>query len=185
MGREVDDDGDGLPVGAIEPDHDIAGQQPGLRGGTIRLDLCQQRTHRVVDAGNDRVTPRDRRGLAGDTDIGAADITVADDFRQHELRALRRRGAMPAHELLIPRLRGLQDVVQLQQLSRDVVVERAVAHRALQPRADHLARTVHRRLPVALAKPRHVQRFIREHVERDRQLFQRFLQCPGRGSHFC
>ena len=34
------------------------------------------------------MTPRDRRGLAGDADIGAADITVADDLGQHELRGV-------------------------------------------------------------------------------------------------
>ena len=46
---------DTVDVHAIEPDHDIAGQQPGLCRRPVRLDLRQQRAHLVVDAGNHRM----------------------------------------------------------------------------------------------------------------------------------
>src|ERR1700709_2213512 len=79
---------DAVDLDAVELDHDVAGQQPRLRRRTVRLDLRQQCAHRVVDAGDHRMPPRDRRGLAGDADIGAPDITVANDLRQHELRGI-------------------------------------------------------------------------------------------------
>ena len=81
---------DAVDLDAVEPDHDVAGQQPGPRRRTVRLDLREQRAHPVVDAGDHRVPSRDRRGLAGDADIGAPDIAVADDFGQHELRGVAR-----------------------------------------------------------------------------------------------
>src|SRR6266436_5963113 len=56
---------------AIETDHDIAGQKPGPGRRPVRFDLRQQRAHLVVDAGDNRMPPRNRRGLAGNTDIGA------------------------------------------------------------------------------------------------------------------
>ena len=79
---------DAVDADTIEPDHDIAGQQPCLRRRPVRLDLRQQRAHGVVDAGDHRMPSRDRRGLAGHADIGTADIAVADDLRQHELRGV-------------------------------------------------------------------------------------------------
>ena len=46
---------DAVDLDAIEPDHDIAGQQPGLRRRPVRFDLRQQRAHLVVDAGDHRM----------------------------------------------------------------------------------------------------------------------------------
>src|SRR5437879_187918 len=79
---------DAVNLDAVEFDHDVAGQQTSFRRRAIRLDLRQQRAHAVVDAGDHRVTPRDWRGLAGDSDIGTPDIAMADDLRQHELRGV-------------------------------------------------------------------------------------------------
>src|SRR6266702_1690776 len=78
---------DAVDLDAVEPDYDVAGQEPRLRRRTVRLDLGEQRAHLVLDAGQHRVPPRNRRGLPGHPDIGAADIAVADDLRQHELRS--------------------------------------------------------------------------------------------------
>src|SRR5262249_55845370 len=72
---------DAIDVDAVQPDRDVARQKPRLRRRPVRLDLHQKRAHLVLDAGEHRMPARDRRGLAGYADIGAADIAVADDLR--------------------------------------------------------------------------------------------------------
>src|SRR5258705_9248665 len=79
---------DAVDVDTVQPDHDVAGQQPGSRRRPVWFDLRHQRAHLVFDAGEDRMPSRDWRGLAGHTDIGAPDMAVADDFGQHELRGI-------------------------------------------------------------------------------------------------
>ena len=46
---------DAVDLDAVELDHDIARQQARLCGRAVRLDLRQQRAHRVVDAGDHRM----------------------------------------------------------------------------------------------------------------------------------
>src|SRR5579863_9424545 len=77
---------DAVDGDVVELDHDIAGQQTRAGRRSARLDLRQQGTHLVFDTGDHRVPSRDGRGLAGHADIGAPDIAVADDLREHELR---------------------------------------------------------------------------------------------------
>src|SRR6516162_8622423 len=72
---------DAVDFDAVELDHDVARQQSRLGRRPVRLDLYEERAHLVLDAGDDGVPPRDRRGLAGHADIGAADIAMADDLR--------------------------------------------------------------------------------------------------------
>src|SRR5882757_6887627 len=79
---------DAVDLDAVEPDRDVAGQQPRLRRRAVRPDLRQQRAHLVLDTGEHGMPPRHWRGLPGDADIGAADIAVADDLRQYELRGV-------------------------------------------------------------------------------------------------
>ena len=79
---------DAVDVYAVELDHDIAGQQAGLRCRPVGLDLRQQGAQLVFDAGDHRMPSRYRRRLARHADIGAPDIPVADDFGQHELRGV-------------------------------------------------------------------------------------------------
>src|SRR3569832_2118731 len=69
---------DAMDGDAVQPDHDIAGQNPGARGRAVRLDLRQERAHLVLDAGDHRMPTRYWNGLAGHADIGAADIAMAD-----------------------------------------------------------------------------------------------------------
>src|SRR5665213_3858418 len=77
---------DPVDVDAIEANDDVARQQPGLRRRPILLNLHQQRTHLVLDAGQHRMPAWNRRALAGYADISAPDIAVPDDLRQYELR---------------------------------------------------------------------------------------------------
>src|SRR3569832_903870 len=61
----------------VQPDHDIAGQNPGARGRSVRLVLRHERALLVLYAGDLRLPTRHCNGLAGHADIGAADLAVA------------------------------------------------------------------------------------------------------------
>ena len=77
-----------LGQGAEEARDELSAQARHLPVESTVLDLGQQRAHLVVDAGDQRVPSRHRRGLSGHANIGAAYIAVADDLRQHKLRGV-------------------------------------------------------------------------------------------------
>jgi len=79
---------DAIDLDAIEANHDIARQKPGLAAGPSGSIWASSAPILLSTPADQRVPPWNRRGLSGHPDIGAAHIAVADDFRQHKLRGI-------------------------------------------------------------------------------------------------